>query len=127
MSRLDSSKSNKSYNHFLQKLCVNSVVNNLPSDPSENEQLKPEEPLILAIQSVVATKIGALLLVGTEELAPEKQLANFGMDSMLAAEFRGTMFRVFHIDVPFATLLDKRMSVRSLGELLAKRLLMTKV
>ncbi|KAH8647580.1 ketoacyl-synt-domain-containing protein [Tricladium varicosporioides] len=99
----------------------------LPLDPSENEQFKPEEPLILAIQSVVATKIGALLLVGTEELAPDKQLADFGMDSMLAAEFRGAMFRVFHIDVPFATLLDKRTCVRSLGELLAKRLLVTKV
>ncbi|KAG9237170.1 reducing type I polyketide synthase 10 [Amylocarpus encephaloides] len=92
----------------------------VPSSPDEDVQL--DENLILAIQEIVAQKIGALLLVGLEELAPERQLADFGMDSMLAAEFRGAVFRVFRVDVPFATLLDRRTSVRSLSELVGGRL-----
>jgi hypothetical protein len=93
----------------------------VPSSPEE--EIIPEATLILAVQDVVSAKIGALLLVGVEELSPEKQLADFGMDSMLAAEFRGAVFRVFRVDVPFATLLDKRTSVTSLATLVASRLL----
>lgn len=81
------------------------------------------EQLVQAVQGVVAIKIGALLLVSTEQLVAEKQLADFGMDSMLAAEFRSAMFGVFRVDVPFATLLDRRTSVRSLACLVAGQLL----
>ncbi|KAF4624248.1 hypothetical protein G7Y89_g13924 [Cudoniella acicularis] len=74
-------------------------------------------------------EIEALLLrkgvhpLNEDELAAQKQLVDFGMDSMLAAEFRGVMFRVFRVDVPFTTLLNRRTSVRSLTELVANRLL----
>ncbi|EHL02619.1 putative Lovastatin nonaketide synthase [Glarea lozoyensis 74030] len=93
----------------------------IPTSP--DEAIIPDPPLILAVQDVVSAKIGALLLVGIEDLSPERQLADFGMDSMLAAEFRGAVFRVFKIDVPFATLLDKRTSVSSLATLVAGKLL----
>jgi hypothetical protein len=102
---------------------VSSALASHSAPTSLEEEIIPNATLILAVQEVVSAKIGALLLVGVEELSPEKQLADFGMDSMLAAEFRGAVFRVFRVDVPFATLLDKRTSVRSLASLVASRLL----
>ncbi|MCJ1246453.1 hypothetical protein MMC30_003660 [Trapelia coarctata] len=83
----------------------------------------PSDALLLATQSIIAEKIGALLLVSKEDLGSERQLAEFGMDSMLAAEFRGAIFRAVGVDLPFVVLLEKRASVRGLAGLVAGRLL----
>jgi len=99
------------------------LASHSPLPTSNEEAVTPDPSLVMAVQDVVSAKISALLLVSVEDLSPERQLADFGMDSMLAAEFRGAVFRVFRIDVPFATLLDKRTSVKSLATLVAARLL----
>ncbi|QKX55823.1 uncharacterized protein TRUGW13939_02921 [Talaromyces rugulosus] len=93
------------------------------SDNDSNNNPQPSEGLIEAVQNVVSVKISALLLVPTEQLTTDKQLSDFGMDSMLAAEFRGAMFRTFRSDVPFTTLLDHRTSIRSLACLVGGQLL----
>jgi len=94
-----------------------------PCPDSGNTNIALDEPLILAIQDIIATKACALLLISPKELTPYKHLSDFGMDSMLASEFRGAVFRLFRVDVPFVTLLDKRASIRSLAELVGTKLL----
>ena len=76
-----------------------------------------DHALLDAAEAVLARKICNLLLLSEEQLSPQTQLADFGMDSMLAAEFRTFVFNTFAIDVPFLTLLDKTTSVESLAKL----------
>ena len=45
------------------------------------------------------------------------------MDSMLAAEFRMTVFRIFKVDISFAVVLMKKSTMISLASLIAKDLL----
>ena len=90
---------------------------------SNEGKLAPNEALLTAVQGVVAEKIGTLLLVPPTQLKRGTQLAEFGMESMLAAEFRSDMFRAFEVDVPFAVLLDGRTSVGGLAEFVARGLL----
>ena len=72
-----------------------------------------------AVRSIVAKKISNLILLPVEKLKPEQQLGDFGLDSMLAAEFRTFIFKALEVDVPFMTLLAKSTSVNSLAQLIA--------
>lgn len=72
-----------------------------------------------AVQSIVVEKIRNLLLLPADKLGTTTKLAEFGMDSMLAAEFRIFIFQVFRIDVPFLELLGKTISIGSLTETIA--------
>ena len=78
-------------------------------------------PVLDAVQTVVSVKIRNLLLL--KELDPQIFLSKFGMDSMLAAEFRHFIFHTFNVDVPFQTILSETVSVASLAGLVAKELL----
>ncbi|TGJ85285.1 hypothetical protein E0Z10_g3506 [Xylaria hypoxylon] len=75
-----------------------------------------------AVQTIVARKISNLILLPVESLRPEQKLGEFGIDSMLAAEFRVSIFHALDVDVPFMTLLDKQTSVRSLTEMIMTEL-----
>lgn len=75
-----------------------------------------------AVQAIVANKISNLILLPVEQLRPEQKLGEFGIDSMLAAEFRVAIFHALEVDVPFMTLLDKHTSVRSLTEIIMEGL-----
>ncbi|KAK8062318.1 hypothetical protein PG997_014415 [Apiospora hydei] len=79
-------------------------------------------PVVEAVQAVVANKISNLILLPVEQLRPEQRLGEFGIDSMLAAEFRTTIFHVFAVDVPFMTLLDPKVSVRDLTDIITDSL-----
>ncbi|OTA63674.1 polyketide synthase [Hypoxylon sp. EC38] len=75
-----------------------------------------------AIEGIVAHKISNLILLPVEQLRPDQKLGDFGIDSMLAAEFRTSIFHALEVDVPFMTLLDKQTSVRSLTEIIMEGL-----
>lgn len=75
-----------------------------------------------ALESFVAEKIKNLLLLPEDQLRPATPLSKFGLDSMLAAEFRQFIYRVFKIDVPFMMLLAKTTSVTSLAKDIAEGL-----
>ena len=72
-----------------------------------------------AVRAVVAKKISNLILLPVEDLRPEQPLGQFGLDSMLAAEFRTFVFKALGVDVPFMTLLAKDTSVDGLAQLIA--------
>lgn len=77
------------------------------------------DPVTLAISE----KISNLLLVPLEQLNAETRLAEFGMDSMLAAEFRQFVFHIFEADVPFPTLLGQSTNIADLASIVVKDLL----
>ena len=72
-----------------------------------------------AVRTVVTKKISNLILLPVEKLEPERQLGEFGLDSMLAAEFRTYIFKTLAVDVPFMTLLAETTSVNDLARLIA--------
>ncbi|CAG8910253.1 unnamed protein product [Penicillium egyptiacum] len=72
-------------------------------------------PLAEAIQKSVAGRLGNLVLLPLEKVQVNKPLAQFGMDSMIASEFRAWIFRVFEVDIPFLELLSKTVTVSSLS------------
>ena len=45
-----------------------------------------------------------------------KPLSQYGMDSMITAEFRTWFFQSFHVDIPFLTLSCKIITLLSLSE-----------
>lgn len=65
-----------------------------------------QKDLTAAVLQLVTQKMENLLLLPPGSLDPTKTLADFGMDSMLAAEFRTHFFRQVGVDVPFLRVLD---------------------
>ncbi|KAI9690135.1 MAG: Type I Iterative PKS [Bathelium mastoideum] len=80
------------------------------------------EAVASVLEAVVGEKISHLLLLPADQLAPQRPLADFGLDSMLGAEFKQSIYHNFEIDVPFMTLLAAGTSVRSLAKLMAEGL-----
>ena len=72
-----------------------------------------------ALQTFVGRKISGLIL--QDDLDPERELGEFGFDSMLAAEFRTFVYNMFHVDVPFLLLLDEGVTVASLASIIVDR------
>ncbi|KAM3079651.1 hypothetical protein ACMFMG_006064 [Clarireedia jacksonii] len=89
---------------------------------NESDSL-PGEELVEAIAGVVIARIATLLLVPPTQLQITTHLADFGMESMLAAEFRSDMFRAFKVDVPFAVLMAQGTQIRNISELVGQSLL----
>ena len=74
------------------------------------------------VRNLVTGKIANLILLPVEKLKPEQELGQFGLDSMLATEFRRHMFQILEVDVPFMMLLAKNTTVNSLAEVIVKGL-----
>ena len=72
-------------------------------------------PLAEAIYASVASRFGNLVLLPTTKIEERKPLSAYGMDSMIAAEFRTWFFQAFKVDIPFLELLNKSVTVGSLA------------
>lgn len=81
-----------------------------------------ETSLLDAVRNMVGKKIANLILLPVEKLRMDQKLGDFGMDSMLAAEFRTYIFHALEVDVPFMMLLDKSTTVNSLSTLVVENL-----
>ncbi|KAJ5356106.1 Acyl transferase/acyl hydrolase/lysophospholipase [Penicillium concentricum] len=80
------------------------------------------EYIIDALRAVVSKKLSNLILLPESELEADRPLGEFGLDSMLAAEFRTFIFRTFEVDVPFVVLLKRSTTVNLLTGLIAQGL-----
>ena len=76
-----------------------------------------------AIRTMVAKKISNLILLPLEKLRLNQALGEFGIDSMLAAEFRAFVFQSLKVDVPFVALLERSATVDNLAQLIADQLM----
>ncbi|KAK6544731.1 hypothetical protein TWF694_001416 [Orbilia ellipsospora] len=74
-----------------------------------------------ALTKYVAKRFGELILVPEGKLNLTKPLNGYGMDSMIAAEFRSWFYQTFKVDVPFLDLLSKSITIESLSQNLLKQ------
>ncbi|KUI73219.1 Polyketide synthase-nonribosomal peptide synthetase [Cytospora mali] len=90
--------------------------------PAEVAKAMDEEgaTLVDAVQQHIKVRFGNLVLTPADKVPPQKPLAEFGMDSMIAAEFRTWFFQAFKFDVPFLELLSKTVTVSSLAKMVAE-------
>ena len=70
-----------------------------------------------AVCAHITARLGNLVLVPADRIPPKKALSEYGMDSMIAAEFRTWFFQAFKVDVPFLELLGKSATAESLAEM----------
>ncbi|KAJ5817603.1 Acyl transferase/acyl hydrolase/lysophospholipase [Penicillium robsamsonii] len=83
------------------------------------------EYILDTLRGVVSKKLSNLILLPESELEADRPLGDFGLDSMLAAEFRTFIFRTFEVDVPFIVLLKRSTTVNLLTGLIAQGLQMS--
>ncbi|KAK1145272.1 Type I Iterative Polyketide synthase (PKS) [Aspergillus melleus] len=72
-----------------------------------------------ALRGIVSKKISNLILLPEGSLGADTPLGEFGLDSMLAAEFRTFVFRALDVDVPFVVLLKRNTTVNMLVDIIA--------
>ena len=87
----------------------------------------PNQTLLTAVLAIVTERLATLLLIPPAELQQHMHLADFGVESMLGAEFRGDMVKMFDVDVPFAMLLDRRTNLDMVADMVAVELLTRKI
>lgn len=77
--------------------------------------LEAGTPLADAVYASVASRFGNLVLLPAPKIEERKPLSAYGMDSMIAAEFRTWFFQAFKVDIPFLELLNKTVTLGSLA------------
>ncbi|RAH60136.1 polyketide synthase [Aspergillus piperis CBS 112811] len=80
------------------------------------------ESCLDALRAVVSKKISNLILLPENDLKADQPLGDSGLDSMLAAEFRTFVFRMFEVDIPFIVLLKRSTTVNHLVDIIAQGL-----
>lgn len=91
-----------------------------PSDglpAAVSQAIKDGASLAEAVCACIAKQFGTLLLMPVERVDTQKALSAYGMDSMIAAEFRTWLVQTFQVDVSFPQLLGKTATVGWLVEL----------
>lgn len=96
-------------------VAMKSQGGNLPGEVAE--AVENGASLLEAVTTHVLKRFGNLVLIPVEKVDARKPLHVYGMDSMIAAEFRSWFFSAFKVDIPFFELLGKTASIGSLSEL----------
>ncbi|KAI1150002.1 polyketide synthase [Nemania diffusa] len=64
----------------------------------------------------ISRRFSTLVLLPVDKIDLAQPLSTYGMDSMIAAEFRTWFYQTFHLDIPFLDLLDSKATPISLAE-----------
>ena len=76
-----------------------------------------------AILALVRRRFSNLLLMPLEKVNVNKGIASFGMDSMIAAEYRSWFWSVFKVDIPFLDILSQTNTLEGLAGSVEKEFL----
>ncbi|KAI1098670.1 polyketide synthase-like protein [Jackrogersella minutella] len=76
-----------------------------------------------AVIQLIRKHFSNLILIPAEQIDNLKPLAQFGVDSMLAAEFRTWFWAKFEIDIPFLDLVSSQKTLDSLASAVEAKLL----
>lgn len=88
--------------------------------------LRPEAQapsLQIAVLQLVRKRFSNLILMPIDQIADDKPLAGFGVDSMIASEFRSWFWTTFGVDVPFLDLLSPEKTLFGLSEFTSVRMM----
>ncbi|CAJ2512895.1 Uu.00g010140.m01.CDS01 [Anthostomella pinea] len=75
-----------------------------------------------AILRITRKRFSSLILMPLEQVDVNKPLAQFGVDSMIAADVRTWLWNSFRVDIPFLDILNSQKTLSGLAELLGMRL-----
>lgn len=75
------------------------------------------------LTDIVVARLANLILVPAGKIGREMPLMKWGMDSMLAAEYRTWFFMAFTVDIPFLYLLGDAVTPRALAEMVLRDML----
>ncbi|KAI0096597.1 polyketide synthase-like protein [Nemania sp. FL0031] len=75
-----------------------------------------------AILGALQQQFSHLLLTPADQIEPTRSFAQYGIDSMIAAEFRAWIWSSLKVEVPFLDLLSSRKSLHTLTGLLEEHL-----
>lgn len=70
-----------------------------------------------AVSQLVYRRFSNLILIPFDQVDDKKPLSEYGMDSMIASEFRTWFWKVFKVDVPFLDIMNQQMSLQALCKL----------
>jgi len=75
-----------------------------------------------AVLRTIRRRFSSAILMPVDQIDDTKALAQFGMDSMIAAEYRTWMWGALKVDVPFLDLLSNQKSLSSLADFITEKL-----
>ena len=81
--------------------------------------LAPEadaESLQAAVLRVIKKRFSNLILVPPDQIDDHKPLPQYGVDSMIASEFRSWFWTAFRVDLPFLDIMSPQKSLIILAE-----------
>lgn len=84
---------------------------------------EPEASTVIdAILRVTRKRFASLILMPLDQIDNTQVLANFGVDSMIAAEFRTWVWNTFKVDIPFLDLLSNQKTLLTVAETIDEKL-----
>jgi len=92
----------------------------------ESTDTAAEQRLGKVVQEAVMQRLGKLLFVSADDLDAAKDVASYGIDSMIAAELRNWLMKMFKLDLSFLELMGKGMRVEDLVDLACRSLVAQK-
>jgi hypothetical protein len=105
---------------------INSVLDSANAITSKGHGSRLQTEVRLAIQDGgspsevilehITKRFSRLVLLPFEKVDKNKSLATYGMDSMIAAEFRTWFYEAFQVDVPFLDIMGASSSIQSLAQ-----------
>lgn len=95
-----------------------SFISKIPAEV--REAVQGGKALSDAVGIALSKKFCEIIMLPEGQLEVDAPVVGFGLDSMLAAEFRGFVFQKFNVDLPFMTLLANTSTIRSLAESVVK-------
>ena len=111
------------YNRSVEQYKPDSELTNKSIPASISKAVKEGNASLLeAVRTVLAKRIANLMLLPPERLQPATRVAEFGPNSMLAAEFRNFTYHALEVDIPFLAFLDANVTLNGLTETVIKQL-----
>ncbi|KAI0116548.1 putative polyketide synthase [Nemania sp. FL0031] len=80
------------------------------------------DTLQVAMLKLVRKRFSSLVLTPIDQIGESKPLSQFGVDSMIASEFRTWFWTAFKIDVPFLDIMSADKTLCSLADYVANKL-----
>ncbi|KAK2616630.1 hypothetical protein QQS21_000453 [Conoideocrella luteorostrata] len=77
--------------------------------------------LEIALTQALTAKLGGIIMLSPDQIDRDQPLMSFGLDSMVATEFRNFVFQTMQIDIPFLTLLSKSTTMGTIASLVAEQ------
>ncbi|KAL6797448.1 polyketide synthase [Trichoderma sp. SZMC 28013] len=104
-------------------LTASEWVKDIPANAQSMLMSEASAPTMLdAILRLTKKRFSNLILMQLDAVDDRAPLPSFGVDSMLAAEFRTWFFNTFKIDVPFLDIVSPQKSLQTLAEFIEAKL-----